>query len=78
MNDKPVIKNIREKYAELEQMKDSALADGDRREAKHYDDMMQQLLTKMTSEQRSWCLDDFSEIPDIYKKTWETIKKQEA
>ena len=39
---------------------------------------MQKLLTRMTAEQRSWCLDDFSEIPTAQKEVLAAIKKQEG
>jgi predicted ester cyclase len=71
------IKNIRETFLQVEEMYLSAKADGERDEMECWDNMMQKLLAQMTAAQRSWCLDDFSEIPAVYKEILATIKKQE-
>tara|TARA_R110002126_G_scaffold35073_5_gene108400 strand:+ start:217 stop:483 length:267 start_codon:yes stop_codon:yes gene_type:complete len=73
------VKNIRETFIEVEEMYLSAKADGERDEMECWDNMMQKLLTRMTAEQRSWCLDDdFSQIPSTHKKVLAAIKKQES
>lgn len=72
------VKNIRETFIEVEEMYLSAKADGERDEIECWDNMMQELLTRMTAEQRSWCLDDFSEIPTAHKEVLAAIKKDEA
>ncbi len=70
--------NIRSVYDDVENMYLSAKADGDRDEARWWDDTMQKLLTKMSAEQRSWCLDDLAEVPDsVLKKNWAAIQEQE-
>ena len=72
------VKNIRETFVQVEEMYLSAKADGERDEMECWDNMMQKLLTRMTAEQRSWCLDDFSEIPTAQKEVLAAIKKQEG
>jgi len=70
--------NIRSVYDDVEQMYLSAKADGDGEEVRHWDDTMQKLLTVMSAEQRSWCLDDLAEVPEsVRKELWAAIQQQE-
>lgn len=76
--DKITPQNIRQAYEQLESDKLSEKADGNYNSASEIDRMMQNLLQKMTQEQRSWCLDDHSEIPsETFKEIMEKIKEQE-
>ena len=71
------VKNIRDTFKKVEGFYLSAKADGDRDEVEVWDSYMEKLLTKMTPEQRSWCIDDFSEVPGMYQKVWSAIQEQE-
>jgi len=70
--------NIRMEYLDLENDQKEELAAGNFGFAKEIDRMMQELLQKMTAEQRSWVLDDHAEIPNTtFKEMMEKIKEQE-
>ena len=57
------INNIREAYMQREAEYEGAKAEKDTDEMRFYDEQMHELLCRMTSDQRSLCLDDFDEIP---------------
>ncbi len=77
---KTIYSDIRELFYEYEMKQESAQADGDREEAHHWENYMDVLLTKMTSEQRTLILDMeyFWDAPDAFEKTLSIVKKQEA
>ena len=76
---KTIFSNIRKLFCEYEMKQESAEADGDIEEARHWENYMDILLTKMTSEQRSLILDEeyFCDAPEAYEKTLSIVKKQE-
>ena len=76
--DKITPQNIRQAYQQLENDKLFEEAEGNYSIASEVDRMMQDLLQKMTPEQRSWCLDDHAEIPSkTFKEMWVKINEQE-
>jgi hypothetical protein len=76
--DNITIKNIRKAYMQREAEYEGAKADKDRSDMKHWYEEMQDLLGKMTPDQRSWCMDDFDEIPERFKKVMAKVKEEEG
>lgn len=77
---KPVYNNIRDVFFQYEMNQKSAAADGDNAEAKHWKELMEQLLTQMTTEQRSLILDEeyYCDFPEAHKTTYAKVKQQET
>ena len=71
------IKNIREAFFQREAEYEGAKADKDRSDMEHWYEEMQDLLGRMTPDQRSWCLDDFEEIPERFKKIRAKVQEEE-
>lgn len=72
------IKNIREAYVQREGAYEGAKAEKDIDEMKFLNEQMQELLGRMTPDQRSWCLDDFDEIPVMFEKVMAKVKEEEG
>ena len=77
---KIIYSDILEKYFKYEMNKRTAEADGDNVEADHWANYIEDLLTKMTSEQRSLILDEeyFWDAPEARKKTLAVVEEQES
>tara|TARA_R110000851_G_scaffold327352_3_gene496763 strand:+ start:1963 stop:2232 length:270 start_codon:yes stop_codon:yes gene_type:complete len=71
------INNIREAYMQREAEYEGAKAEKDTDEMRFYDEQMHELLCRMTSDQRSLCLDDFDEIPLMFEKVMTKVKEEE-
>ena len=78
--EKIIYSTIREQFFKYEMNKQSAEADGDKQESRHWEERMENLLTKMTCEQRSLILDEeyYWNAPEAYKKTLSIVEEQEA
>ena len=71
--------NIREQFVNAQMLLEEARQGNDREFIKHWKELISQIEQKMTPEQFSLEMDDFSECStDLYKKQYERVKQYEA
>ena len=71
--------NIREQFFNAQMLLEEAKQENDRESIRHWKELLLQIEQKMTPDQFSLEMDDFSECSaDLHKKLYERVKQYEA